>query len=78
MSVEQKKKHRCRSIAKDAKKRGKLIPKPCEACGELKVEMHHMDYAKPLNVRWFCRKHHLQFHKQLKAAALAPLAVPVP
>jgi hypothetical protein len=25
--------------------------------------MHHPDYAKPLNVVWFCREHHLAIHR---------------
>lgn len=41
---------------------GKLIRKPCEKCGELKVEGHHDDYTKPYDVRWLCGKHHREHH----------------
>lgn len=37
---------------------GKLIKGACEVCGEPEVEAHHDDYAKPLDVRWLCPKHH--------------------
>ena len=37
---------------------GKLIKQPCEVCGEIKVEAHHDDYTKPLDVRWLCPAHH--------------------
>ncbi len=51
----------------------KLIPKSCEYCGKKKVQAHHPDYTKPLDVRWLCVKHHAQVHveeriKLLKAA----------
>lgn len=39
-----------------------LVRKPCEVCGE-KAEAHHDDYAKPLDVRWLCFKHHREWHK---------------
>ena len=37
---------------------GKIKKQPCEVCGEKKVEGHHDDYAKPLEVRWLCTDHH--------------------
>lgn len=41
-----------------AVKAGKLVRKPCHLCGEIKVEAHHFDYSKPLEVEWVCRHHH--------------------
>jgi hypothetical protein len=41
---------------------GKLQRKPCEVCGNAKSEGHHPDYAKPLDVMWLCRTHHLEQH----------------
>jgi ribosomal protein S27AE len=43
-------------------KAGKLIRKPCEVCGEAKVEAHHDDYNKTYDVRWLCGKHHREHH----------------
>lgn len=45
-----------------AKKAGKLLPEPCEVCGAVKVDAHHDDYSKPLQVRWLCRLHHRAHH----------------
>lgn len=42
---------------------GILVRKPCEKCGAKKVDAHHDNYMKPLDVRWLCRKHHVEFHK---------------
>lgn len=42
---------------------GRLIPQPCEVCGETKVVAHHDDYDKPLEVRWLCHPHHCEHHK---------------
>jgi len=46
-----------------ALKTGQLVKGPCEECGRLdRVEAHHEDYEKPLEVRWFCQVHHKQLH----------------
>ena len=42
---------------------GALVRQPCELCGAIKVDAHHDDYSKPLEVRWLCRKHHLLHHR---------------
>lgn len=47
---------------------GKLVRQPCEKCGAIKVEAHHDDYTKPLDVRWLCKRHHAEVHTQTEAA----------
>jgi len=42
----------------------KLIRKPCAVCGNLKVDAHHPDYSRPLEVIWLCRKHHIEIHRK--------------
>ncbi len=66
MNREQKQKDNARSYANVYQRRGKLLKQPCEVCGNLKSEKHHDDYSKPLEVRWLCRKHHLEHHKRLR------------
>lgn len=41
---------------------GRLVKQPCQVCGGLKVEGHHEDYSKPLEVVWLCRRHHMERH----------------
>lgn len=43
---------------------GKLIPEPCEKCGNPNAEAHHDDYRLPLSVRWLCRSHHNLHHSE--------------
>jgi len=43
---------------------GKLVrPDRCDGCGlERRLEAHHEDYSKPLEVRWLCRSCHRRRH----------------
>ena len=47
-----------------ARFRGTLTQGPCEICGDLETVAHHDDYSKPLTVRWLCRKHHQEWHRE--------------
>lgn len=61
MTEEQRLRANARSYANVYQRRGLLVPEPC-ACGAVKVEKHHEDYSKPLQVSWVCRKCHLAEH----------------
>ena len=64
LSPEQRKKANARTYANQYKKRGVIEKQPCCVCGSLESEMHHDDYDKPTQVRWYCREHHLEMHKK--------------
>ena len=55
-------KNTARDITRYAVKTGKIVKTSCEVCGCIKAEAHHVDYSKPLIVRWLCHKHHMQIH----------------
>jgi excisionase family DNA binding protein len=55
---------KCRQATQKLIYERKLIPEPCIICGETKVHAHHNDYSDPLNITWFCRKHHYDFHRK--------------
>ncbi len=44
----------------------KLKKEPFQVCGEKRVHAHHEDHSKPLDVMWFCIKHHCQLHASEK------------
>jgi hypothetical protein len=56
---------RARVLLHNAIARGKIVkPKECETCGEeTKLDGHHPDYAKPLDVMWLCRRCHMKHHR---------------
>lgn len=66
LTPEQRQRANARSKANLYQRRGLLVPKPCEVCGSPDVEKHHDDYRRPLDVRWFCREHHLSHERFTK------------
>jgi len=55
-----------RRLVHDAVKSGRLTKSPCVFCGNVKVQAHHHDYSKPLDVVWVCFKcHREKFHNQI-------------
>ena len=67
---------RAHNLVEQAIVKGILIRKArCEICddtgcfkdGRSKIQAHHDDYNKPLNVRWLCQKCHHEWHKKYKA-----------
>ena len=65
---------RAHNLTEQAILKGILIRQPCEVCGETgnfvdgrsRVQAHHDDYTKPLEVRWLCQQHHLDILPALK------------
>jgi hypothetical protein len=47
---------------------GRLKREPCETCGSTtRVNGHHHDYSKPLEVRWLCPPCHAAEHEPAEA-----------
>lgn len=67
LSDEQRKKANARSYLNVYIRRGKIIKEPCCVCGDLEVQAFHTDYDKPLEVEWYCRKHHLEHHEKINS-----------
>lgn len=43
-----------------------IKPNQCSTCGKnVKIEAHHNDYSKRLDVKWLCRVCHQDLHKKL-------------
>ncbi len=45
---------------------GKVRKGKCRKCRSKRSEGHHLDYSKPLEVFWLCRKHHAELHRKYK------------
>lgn len=54
--------HAARWITNRAIKTGRLHREPCRDCNFMKVDAHHPDYGKPLQVIWLCRPCHIREH----------------
>lgn len=64
-SPENKVKCKARSAANDEIRRGKITkPDNCSRCNStVKIEGHHEDYSKPLEIIWLCESCHQEHHK---------------
>lgn len=72
---EQQLKIAARAAVLKAKKQGVLTPGPCELADETcsgRIEAHHEDYSRSLDVRWLCRSHHDLVPSPSKEVALTP------
>lgn len=58
------KKYSAHTAVNNAVARGELTALPCEVCNDTKTVAHHDDYNYPLQVRWLCQGHHVQWHKE--------------
>lgn len=57
-------KYIARIITRNAILSGRLKRKACEKCGVKKTEAHHPDYARPLYVKWLCKRCHRELHSR--------------
>lgn len=61
--------YKARSMVANAVARGVLKREPCSGCGTThRVQAHHADYSKPLEVTWACFRCHRQEHGQVAVA----------
>lgn len=58
-----------RRLFRNAYRRKEIIKGNCEVCGAERVDAHHDDYSKPLDIRWLCRTHHAEHHAKHKEQA---------
>ena len=49
-----------------ALKTGTLFRGPCEVCSSFRVQAHHEDYSKKLDINWLCHSHHMKLHQRLR------------
>jgi hypothetical protein len=72
-SAEHPEKARAYNLLKKAIQRGHMTkPDVCSRCAQPgRIEGHHEDYAKPLDVLWLCNSCHQEGHGAARAA-LAP------
>jgi hypothetical protein len=55
-------KEKARVALNDAVRVGKIKKGLCVICKSNKVEAHHPDYQKPLDIIWLCKDHHTKLH----------------
>lgn len=58
--------YRARTAVTHAISDGWLSRAPCQVCGNTRVEAHHEDYSRPLDVVWLCPSCHARRHAELR------------
>jgi hypothetical protein len=70
---------RARGMISSAVASGRLTRKPCICCGHPNSQAHHEDYAKPLEIKWLCRKCHRKaddgLNRHPKSTQIFPLPI---
>lgn len=57
---------RAHGLVAKAKADGVLVVEPCSVCGSTdRIQAHHEDYDNPLDVTWYCAKHHRARHAEI-------------
>jgi hypothetical protein len=59
----------CHMILGNAVRSGKIIkPEECSECHQIlrRIDAHHEDYSKPLEVVWLCHKCHMRLHRMAR------------
>lgn len=66
-------KSKARALVRSAIASKKLIkPTNCTNCGlKTKLEGHHRDYLKPLEVLWLCKECHTEEHKRIRTSLVS-------
>ena len=55
-----------KQVAKALRKGLLVRPDKCTVCNlKRRVESHHEDYAKPLEILWVCKACHVSIHRKL-------------
>lgn len=63
-------KHRARLAVYTEVRAGRMEKGPCEVGEDCvgRLEAHHDDYGKPLDIRWLCQRHHALLHVEQATA----------
>lgn len=56
---------KCHNAVARAVRKGILLPKPCERCGNENSLAHHENYDNPLDVVWLCQPCHKKRHIEM-------------
>lgn len=60
-------KKKARDALRNAVVRGRVVPGACEIGNDCegRIEGHHENYERPLDVTWLCVRHHMERHRRI-------------